>query len=60
MIEVEKFESPIPMQKIQKIKSNPQEIKIDRSWVSNFANPTKINQKNVIKIDENGKITIKF
>jgi len=47
------------MQKIQKIKSNPHEIKIDRPWISNFANPTKINKKNVIKIDENSKITIK-
>ena len=47
------------MQKIQRIKSNPQDIKIDRSWISSFANPTKINKKNVIKIDEEGKITIK-
>ena len=31
IIEVEKFESPTPMQKIQRIKSNQQEIKIDRS-----------------------------
>jgi len=31
MIEVEKFESPTPMQKIQRIESNPQEIKIDQS-----------------------------
>ena len=59
MIEAEKFESPTPMQKIQRIKSNPQDIKIDRSWISSFANPTKINKKNVIKIDEEGKITIK-
>ena len=59
MIEAEKFESPTPMQKIQRIKSNPQEIKIDRSWISSFANPTKINKKNIIKIDEEGKITIK-
>ena len=59
MIEAEKFESPTPMQKIQRIKSNPQEIKIDRSWISNFANPTKITKKNIIKIDEEGKITIK-
>ena len=59
MIEVEKFESPTPMQKIQRIKSNPQEIKIDNLWISNFANPTKINKKNVIKIDEEGKITIR-
>ena len=59
MIEAEKFESPTPMQKIQRIKSNPQDIKIDRSWISSFANPTKINNKNVIKIDEDGKITIK-
>ena len=41
------------------IKSYPHEIKIDRSWISRFANPTKINKKNVIKIDENGKITVK-
>ena len=47
------------MQKIQRIKSNPHEIKINRSWISSFVNPTKINKKNVIKIDESGKITIK-
>ena len=47
------------MQNIQRIKSNPHEIKIDRSWIACFANPTKINKKNVIKIDENDKITIK-
>ena len=47
------------MQKIQMIKSNPHEIKIDMSQTSSFANPTKINKKNVIKINENGKITIK-
>ena len=47
------------MQKIQRIKSNSQEIKIDRSWISSFASPTKINKKNVIKINKNGKITIK-
>ena len=28
MVEVEKFKSPTPMQKIQRIKSNPQEIKL--------------------------------
>ena len=59
MIEAENFESPSPMQKIQRIKYNPQEIKIDHSWISSFANPTKINKKNIIKIDEEGKITIK-
>ena len=59
MVEADKFESLTPMQKIQMIKSNPQEIKIDRSWISSFANPTKINKKNIIKIDEEGKITIK-
>ena len=42
------------------IKSNSQEIKIDKSWISNFAKPTKINKKNAIKIDENGKITMKL
>jgi len=47
------------MQKIQRIKSNPQDIKINRSWISSFAHPTKINKKNVIKFDEEGKITIK-
>jgi len=31
MIEVEKFASPILMQKIQRIKSDAQEIKIDKS-----------------------------
>jgi len=59
MIEVEKFESPTPMQKIQRIKSNPQDIRIDKSWIESFVNATKISKKNVIKIDENGKITIK-
>jgi len=58
-IETEKFESPTPLQKIQRIKSNPQNIRIDKSWIESFVNPTKINKKNVIKIDENGKITIK-
>jgi len=47
------------MQKIQRIKSNPQEIKIDKSWIASFANLTKINKKNAIKINENGEITIK-
>jgi len=47
------------MQKILRIKSNPQEIKFDRPWISSSANSTKINKKNVIKIDENEKITIK-
>ena len=60
MIESEKFDSPTPMKKkIQKIKSNPWERKIDRSWIFSFANPMKITKKNVIKIDENSKITIK-
>ena len=59
MIEAKKFESPTPMQNIQRIKSNPQDIKIDKSWIASFANPTKIDKKNVIKVDENGKITIK-
>ena len=48
-IKEEKFESPTPMQKIQMIKSNSQEIKIDRSWMS---------KKNLIKIDGEDKITI--
>ena len=60
MTKTKKFESPTPMQMIQRIKSNPQEIKIDRSWISDFANSTKINNKNIIKIDEEGKITIKL
>ena len=58
MIEAEKFESPTLMQKIQRIKSNPQEIKIDHSWIASFAKPTNINEKNIIKIDEDSKITI--
>ena len=58
MIEAEKFKSPPPMQKIQMIKSNSHEIKIGHSWISSFANPIKINKKNIIKIDED-KITIK-
>jgi len=40
------------MQNIQRIKSNPQDIRIDKSWIASFANPTKINKKSVIKIDE--------
>jgi len=59
MIEIEKFESPTPMRKIQRIKSNRRDIKIDCSWISSFANLTEINKKNPIKIDEEGKITIK-
>jgi len=59
MIEIEKFRSLNPMQKIQRIKFNPQEIKIHRSWISRFANPIKIDKKNVIKIDEYRKINIK-
>ena len=47
------------MQKIQRIKSNPQNIRIDKSWIESFVNPTKINKKNVIKINDNGKITRK-
>ena len=47
------------MHKIQMIKSNPQEIKIDQYWISSFANPTKMNKKNIIKFDEKCKITIK-
>ena len=31
MIEAEKFKSPTPMQKIQRIKFNPQDISIDKS-----------------------------
>jgi len=58
-IKAEKFESPALKQKIQRIKFNYQDIKVDRSWVYSFVNPTKINKKNIIKIDENGKITIK-
>ena len=59
MIEAEKFKSPTLVQKIQQIKSNRQDIRIDKSWITSFVNPTKINKKNVIKIDEDGKITIK-
>jgi len=59
MIEAKKIESPTSMEKIQRVKSNPQDIRIDKSWIASFANPTKINKKNVIKIDENGKITVK-
>ena len=59
MIEAEKFKSPTSVQKIQRIKSNPQDIRINKSWIASFANPTKINKKNITKIDENGKITIK-
>jgi len=31
MIEPEKFESLTPIQKIQRIKSNPQDIRLDKS-----------------------------
>ena len=47
------------MQKIQRIKSNPQEKKVDCSWIFNFTNPKKIYKKNVIKIDENDKTIVK-
>ena len=43
------------MQKIQRIKSNTQDIRIDKSQIASFANSTKINKKNMIKIDEDGK-----
>ena len=46
------------MQKIQRIKSNPQDIRIDNSWIESFVNTIKINKKNITKIDEMGKITI--
>ena len=59
MVETEKFESPTPLQNIQMIKSNPHNIRIDKSRIASFADPTKINKKNVIKIDKNEKITIK-
>ena len=59
MIEAEKFKSTASMQKIQRIMSNPQDIKINHSWISSFVNLTKINKKNIIKIDMEGKITIK-
>ena len=38
MMEVEKFKSPTPIQKIQRIKSNPHNIIINRSSISSFAN----------------------
>ena len=59
MIDAEKFECPTPIQKTQRTKSNLHEIKIDKSWITTFANPTKTNKKSVIKINENGKIIIK-
>ena len=34
-------------------------MKSDRSWISGFVNPTRINKKNIIKINENDKIIIK-
>jgi len=48
------------MQKIQRIKFNPHDLKIDRLWITSFVNPTKINEKNVIQISDNGKNYIKF
>ena len=41
IIEAANFENPTPMQKIQRIKSNPQEIKIDWSWIASFSNLQK-------------------
>jgi len=57
MIKAEKFKSP-PLCKRSR-GSNLTEIKIDRSWMSSFTNPTKINKKIEIKINENDEITIK-
>jgi len=48
------------MQDTQRIKPNSYEIKINRSWISSFTNSTKINKKNVIKVIEDDKITIKL
>ena len=45
MIDAEKFKNHTPMQKIRRINSNLQEIKIDEFCKSSFANPTKINKK---------------
>ena len=55
MIEAKKFESPTPMQKIQTIKSNRQEIKIDRSWISIFQIPQKSIRKMWLKLMKMGK-----
>lgn len=49
MTKSEKFESPTTMQMIEWIKSNPDEIKIDRSWISSFSIPTKIDNNNNVK-----------
>ena len=35
-------------------------MKIDRSWIDSSTIPTKINKKNVMIIEENGKFTIKL
>ena len=42
------------------IKSNPRDMKINRLQMSSFINRTKINKKNVIKIDENSELIIKL
>ena len=55
MVEVEKFGSPNLMEKVQRIKSNPRGIQIDRYWISRFLNPMKINKNNAIKINDDGK-----
>ena len=60
IIEAKKFGSPTLMQDTQRIKPNSYEIKINGSWISSFANSTKINKKNVIKFIEDDKITIKL
>ena len=59
MIEIANLKVLLQCQKNSKDKIQSEDIKIDRSWISNFASHTKINNKNVIKIDENEKITIK-
>jgi len=58
MTEVENFESSTPMRKIQRVKSNQEKIKIDKSWISSFANHIKINQKNATKLMRMVKLSL--
>lgn len=59
MVDSEKFEAGSPKQMITPIKTRPHDIKLDKRWITSFDNPTKLMRKNVVKIDEMGKITTK-
>jgi len=55
MIEVENFESPTPMQKIQRIKSNPQDIRIDNLGSKVLLIQQKLIRKMLLKSMTMGK-----